>query len=219
MRMNKSKLMATAGVCAALASARSANAGTWSEVGDAGNSLVTANIPAGVGTLTAVSGTLSATDGVDIYRIQITSVAAFSVSLQSGASFDTQLFLFDSLGLGITHHDEISGTVLQSRITGANVPSAGVYYLAVSSFDHDPMNIAGQEIWSDTPYTTERAPDGPGRTGRLASWGGTPGAGGAYSMAVAGAGFTLIPTPGTAVLVMLGGLTISRRKRENHGLI
>jgi hypothetical protein len=42
------------------------------------------------------------------------------------------------------------------------VTDSGFYMIAISSYDNDPLNSGGLEIWADQPYNVERAPDGPG---------------------------------------------------------
>ncbi|MGD9690701.1 MAG: lectin-like protein [Phycisphaerales bacterium] len=164
----------------------------WDELadgfGDAGDLPASAQVISGpAGELVgAITGALDAADS-DMYFIRICDPASFSASTLGGASFDTQLFLFGTDGLGVTFNDD-SGTT-QSRITGAFVPAAGDYYLAVSRYDRDPVDEFGQELWIDTPFGTERAPDGAGAASPIFAWNAAPAAGGAYRVTLTGACF------------------------------
>jgi|GEM_PF-1333985 len=176
--------------------ASTAGAQTWAEMGDAGTTLAAGNITTGSGALTQITGAIGAAGAdVDIYRIRILNLATFRASTVGGASADTQVFLFDSTGRGVTMNDDAVGTAFsQSTITGQFVPVAGTYYLAVSQFDLDPV-AGGNEIWADQPYIAERIPDGPGAAGTLSGWtgGATVAQGFAYTVTLAGAAFAVDP--------------------------
>lgn len=195
-------------VAAGLAMAATANAQVWNEVGDAGDLLPGQGV-IGAGPLAQINGS-HGQDDVDLYRIVISDPANFSATTVGGATFDTQLFLFRADGRGVTFNDD-SGTTVQSRITGQFVPGAGVYFLAISRWDRDALDAGAQAIWLDTPFGTERAPDGPGAANPLASWGGTTLAGGAYSIFLTGASY--VPAPGAMALLGLAGLAAGRRRR------
>ncbi|MBA3725280.1 MAG: PEP-CTERM sorting domain-containing protein [Armatimonadetes bacterium] len=187
--------------------------GVWGEI-DAGP-LPPGEMTMGEGNLGVIRGSLSSEDLEDMYCITITDVAGFSATTVGGADWDTQLFLFDVGGMGVTFDDDDpGGGGLQSTITGTFVPGTGTYYLAISSYDNDALS-AGGEIWLDGPFTEERAPDGPGAGSPITGWdsGGTSGAG--YSIALTGAGFCMVPEPGTFVALGVGlaALVASRRRR------
>lgn len=145
-----------------------------------------------------------------MYLIEITSPGAFSASTVGGATWDTALFLFDLGGMGVTFQDDASGT-LQSTITGTFVPSPGCYYLAISGFDYDPVSVGG-EIWIDTPYFLERAPDGPGAGAPITGWAGS-GHTGEYSIFLTGASYcSPVPEPFTMSLAGLALAAAARRR-------
>ena len=162
--------------------AGTAQAQVWNETanggGDAGELTGTAQVTALVSsTLSSIVGTLSAgTDG-DMYKIQICDFANFSASLVGGASFDSQLFLFSETGLGVLHNDD-TGTP-QSAIDnlGGQITANGQFFIAVTSYNRDPLTDAAQLIWNNTPFTGVRAPDGPGAGNNLSSWSGSSAAG------------------------------------------
>ncbi|MFN4033817.1 MAG: hypothetical protein ACK4ME_09435, partial [Fimbriimonadales bacterium] len=83
-------LLATTALCL------SAQAQTWYEQGDAGDLPETAQ-STGSGPIAEIQGSLDAND-VDMYAIYITDPANFSASTVGGATFDTQLWLFDADG-------------------------------------------------------------------------------------------------------------------------
>jgi hypothetical protein len=162
---------------------------TCGEAGDAGETLATAQVTSGYGTLARIEGTLSWGD-TDMYAINICDRASFSATTVGGSSVDTRLWLFDSLGRGITaNDDEPSGNTAQSTITGVWVPANGLYYLAVTAYDRYPLDPAGNRIWLEsTGETSERVPDGPGAPYPLTSWTGAY-PGGGYRMMLTGACF------------------------------
>jgi hypothetical protein len=191
---------------------------TWSEVGDA-PSTVPGQITVGPGFSVPLDAIIGADDGpgdtVDMYCIFIFDPMAFSATTATPATgFDTQLFLFTPGGFGVTHNDDnpLPGSGVTSTITGAFVPAPGHYVLAISRYDVDPLNAAGAEIWADTPFTVERAPDGPGAPGPLAGWSSGPALSG-YKIFLTGATFCEVPSPGTGVVLCAASLLATRRRR------
>jgi hypothetical protein len=201
-------------ILAALAVGGSAFAQSWAEVGEAGNLPGTANVTMGVGDLMTITGNHGA-DDVDMFAISITNAGLFFASTEGVTTFDTQLFLFDSTGRGVTHNDDTPGGVtLQSTITGVFVPGPGLYYLAIAQYNADPSSVSGL-IWNNTPFDVERAPDGPGAADPVTSWsaGGTTVS--PYQIDLRGAGYAAVPEPGTMVAIGLGlaGLALARRRK------
>ncbi len=168
--------------------------GVWVEQGEAGDFMETANVTRGQGSLIQIRGNLGSGDA-DMYAFRICDPASFSASTVNGASIDTQLFLFTASGLGVASDDDDpygSGT-LQSHLTNLFTSSApaGVYFIAVSQYDKDPVDSSAQAIWSDTPFNVERAPDGPGAANPIASWDAGGGGGGAYTIFMTGSCFAV----------------------------
>lgn len=158
----------------------------WSETDDASESIDTAQTPIGSGPLNQIRGVLNG-DEADIYKIQICDHANFSATVVGSTTFDTQMFLFDESGKGVTFDDDSQGT-FQSTITSANIGQDGVYYIAISPYNRDPIDADGNLIWENMPFDVERTPDGPGAANRVASWASTnfP-AGGTYRINLTGA--------------------------------
>ncbi len=110
-----------------------------SEVNDAGQSLDTAQvISGGTETLDRIAGTVASENDVDLFQITLTGEGNFSATTVGGADFDTQLFLFDEDGFLVLENDDNEG--LQSSISDDLAPlTSGDYFLAISSFDNDPI--------------------------------------------------------------------------------
>jgi hypothetical protein len=175
-------------VCAALACvAAPASAQIWNEPFPDAPELSPGDVTSGSGALVLIEGGLRAPGDTDLYAIRITDVAAFRASTVGGTALDTQLMLFNSALRGVVMNDDVSAGVTQSTITGALVPAAGIYYLAVTQPTRDASSSAGR-IWNDAPATGERAPDGPGAAGALASWAGNV-VTGKYTVTLVGAEF------------------------------
>jgi hypothetical protein len=156
----------------------------------AGDLPATAMVPSGSGALDSLSGSLTAND-VDMFKISICDTANFTATTFGGTDQDTQLFLFNLDGTGVVMNDDIpdgqeGDTTLQSRISGALVPAAGNYYLAVAHYDMDPIS-GGAEMWADTPYNAERTPDGAGSSGAVEAWNGANAVVTPYTIAMTGA--------------------------------
>ncbi len=162
--------------------------GLWSEASGtpAGELPETAQIPSGSGSLGGIQGVLE-TGTVDMFKIRVCDPTLFSATTVGQTTLDTQLFLFNADGLGVAvNDDEVAGLSLQSTITNQFVQQEGEYYITVAQYNRDPVDINGALIWQNTPFGSERAPDGPGAANPVASWINTTGTGG-YVIALTGA--------------------------------
>lgn len=157
------------------------------EQGDAGDLPETSQSTPG-GALAQVDGVLDAND-VDMYALYLANPASFVATTVGGASFDTQLWLFDANGKGVAFNDDSSGTL--SRIDNSSGcltgRPAGVYYLAISRYNRDAQGCSGGFIWNNSSSGTVRCPDGPEATSRVNSWSGSTSAGGVYTVFLTGA--------------------------------
>lgn len=156
----------------ALLTAAGARAQGWAEQGDAPD-LMPGQPTAGSGALHLIEGTLGGLHDVDLFQIQVLDPVLFRASTVDAVSpsFDTQLFLFDAGGHGVTHSDDAEGTP-QSTLTRAFVQplGPGAYVVAISCRDRDAASPSGHAIWKDVPASLERAPDGPGAGQPLGQW-------------------------------------------------
>ena len=168
-------------------------AGAWAEAGDAGELPGTAQVPAGSGSLDAISGAITPAADADMYQVCLTGGGTFSATTGPPGShtFDTQLFLFDAAGNGVYANDDSLGIGLGSLLPAGHAltpATAGTYYLAVSAWDNDPVS-AGGLIFPNT-FNDVDGPTGPG--GALAISGWTVASGddpGEYTIALTGAEF------------------------------
>jgi hypothetical protein len=156
----------------------------WTEQGDAGDLPETAQAT-GTDTstpLSTISGALDAND-VDMFAIYIADPSAFRAETNTTTTdFDSQLWLFDVNGNGIVHDDDSAGS-LRSRITNANncIPGPGIYYIAISRWNRDPIDCDGNAIWTSASNACAAS----GRS-RVASWTGSTSAG-TYQIVLQGA--------------------------------
>lgn len=208
-----------AAVVAIAAASSAAQAQLWAEVGDALELIPTAQIPVGVGALSTITGFVGAEGDVDMYCITISEPMLFLADVSGGTIDDSQLFLFDANGLGVTHNDDDHGPFgTLSRLNGVDtrngmrtVVNPGQYFLAISGYNSDPLNAAGALIWANAPFGDETPPDGAG--GALAGWSHDAFASnGTYSITLRGVSYH-VPEPGTLSLLVLGGLAALRRRR------
>lgn len=182
-----------AGLAAALTlTAFTLPAQTWTEVG-AGSTSTSSETPLGRGPLTSIQGTLAAGQAADIYLVHVDDPATFRASTAGGASFDTQLWVFDVDGRGLTFRDDDAGSGL-STVSGQFL-GGGTVLIAVSEYDNDPLDSTGVELWNDTPYAIERQPDGPGAGNVFTQWSGTSATARPYTLTLAGASFAAEASP------------------------
>ncbi len=95
------------------------------ENGDAGSVPDMAEIVNTSGTLpTAIAGTLSEGNDVDLYQIYLPGNQPFQATTVGGSVVDTQLFLFDGSGRGLYTNDDSAGTLASTMPTSPFTPSA-----------------------------------------------------------------------------------------------
>ena len=112
----------------------------------------------GDNSLSEIVGTLDFPDGVNVFKIDIVyplGFSAFTVPLPFGVA-DPELFLFDANALGVYSNDDATPIDLQSCLPsalssnpcpsprdGVGPTTAGIYYLAITRSENEPLSSAG----------------------------------------------------------------------------
>lgn len=165
-----------AAALALLAFAPAANAQTWSEAGDAGDQLATAQPTLGIGSLTTITGALDSPTDVDIYCVRIgptpRALGLPVVSLQCVVMMGPNAWVFDGAGLGLATNETCQAGFKQVTSTTVAPGSSQTMYVAVSYYGIQPLSGPGPIWLSSVPG--ERSPDGPGAAAPLVGWAGTP---------------------------------------------
>ena len=167
-----------------------------------------------MGALTAIEGILSPDSGdvADMFEIFLTDGVTFSATTVGGAGFDTELFLFDSAGVGVYAQDDVSGFRAPSTLPAGNHHSPtvpGIYFLAISQCCFEPANSSGLIFDASIDHNAVVGPEKPGGALPITEYSGasnqSPG-GGAYTIALTGARFAIsaVPEPGTLCLLLTG---------------
>jgi large exoprotein involved in heme utilization and adhesion len=139
------------------------------EVGDAGQLLDTAqtvsNAPDST-SFNAISGNLDYDNDVDLYQLSLRQGVPFQASTVNGTNVDTQLFLFDSGGLGLSSNDDKANTLQSTTpLNGPFIPAvSGTYYLGISSYYNDPLSSGGRI------FSPSGEPNGRGAGLPLSGW-------------------------------------------------
>jgi len=172
--MNRILARCLAAAVLVLAVPFAAHAQTWTEGGDAGDLVATAQQTAGTGPLTTINGTLASATDVDMYCIHLNATPSGGsplVQLLCVAIGGPNAWLFDSNGIGVETDETCAGNYKMLLAPNGSL-APGTYYVAVSYSEVDPQS-AGGPIWLPS-VLGPRAPDGPGAAGALTGWAGTP---------------------------------------------
>lgn len=193
------------------------HAQTWTELGDAGDLLSTAQAVTTPSPSIIYGGINPTFPDADVFALRLTAGVAFSATTVSFGGLagisDTQLFLFESedSGHGIRYNDDIDVIDFYSAINFTPA-STGTYYLGISAVDFNPRDAQGSFIYVRDPFDPTATP-GASQFGPLASWAAAGGFTdfGNYQINLVGA--APVPEPGTVVLMALGlaGLFAGRR--------
>jgi len=162
---------------------------------------------------------VNGTSGGNIFEFYLSDSTNFSASttrLAGGANaFDTQLFLFNSSGIGIEDDDDdpLTGqeqAYLTPDSSYLSNQSAGDYYLLIEGSGRYPTDSSGNLIFPNfndgvTSADSLVGPTGPGGANPLGGFTGSSGDGGTYSIQLTGADYiSAVPEPSALPLFALG---------------
>ena len=210
MKSNKSSVLASVPTPNAAVSAASTQAFMFTETDDAGDRLNNAVsvLSNRAQPLTSISGTLSS--DVDLFQIFITGDQQFSattlnrdtllelpidntIGIPSNRLGDPQLFLFDAQGNGVYANDDLFGSSQATLPSmGLSPVEPGIYYLAISSFDVDPISADG-EIFLDESFDGVLPPTGVGGNAPLLDFEGESTTSGSYVITLTGSQTVVAP--------------------------
>jgi hypothetical protein len=206
-----------------------AHAIDWTEVGDAGQLVSTAQMPTGDDRLRNIYGTVSTNNDVDLYRIYISNPTTFSAAVNStSGDLDSGLVLFNEGGYALYGNDD---AMLGTRNAGlpADNPhgpqAPGWYNLAVFALGTPP--VSGDGFTPDhymfpnvsSPYTQILTATGPGGASSLTGWAqleDTVTINEEYRLRLSGVEVSPVPEPETYAMLLAGlgliGTMVRRRK-------
>lgn len=236
--MHLTKLLTLTVGLASLAGLGTLRAQIFTEVGDAGQTPGTVQ-PTGLtqsgtnGQSVTILGNFSGANDADIFSLNLTDLTMVTFSTVNavtlnggnfpgaGGGLDTQLFLFTSTGLPVyANNDAPGGNTLQSTLPQGTSFTAslspGLYYLAISLSDNNPVNTSNQTVFATATASTDVVgPAGGLNPATFSNFNGlnTFADSGNYQINI-----TTVPEPSTWVLSVLGatviGATLSRRRRQ-----
>lgn len=213
------------GVIAAAGLAGQAGAATFTENGDAGQTVASAQDTSSSGplqALTGISGSISSSTDADLYLIHIADPLSFVASATAAGTsmFDPQLFLLTLNGAPVALNDDAAGGVdTLPTLGGINGLTAGFYLLGVSQSGYDPVNSVNQLLFASGLPTDTRYP----ATGlQPAALGGFSDGtffadSGSYALQLSGVdtlSVSAVPEPSTLMLFAAGGLLAALRRRR-----
>lgn len=225
------KVAVSASIAALSFLAAPVHAVNWTEAGDAGQLLGTAQEPLGDGPLRNIYGTISTTADVDLYKIFISNPTTFSASVTStSGNFDSVLALFNGGGYGVYGNDDAAlgnsnAGLPAGSLLGPQAP--GWYYIAVFGLDTTPTSGNGTTpdhyIAPDTssPFTSVLSASGPGGAEPLSNWAPVPASdlvtlNEEYRLRLSGVSVSPVPEPETYAMLLAGlglvGAMARRRK-------
>jgi hypothetical protein len=148
----------------------------WTEIGDAGDYTTNAQVTAGIGALTRITGSCPQGDH-DMYLISITNASLFRAAITAPAGNDTLMGLFDTNGMGIVFNDDTpvpyNGLSTIDFSKNGLPLNNGVFILAMMSSGQMWTSDLGN-IWNRQPWDDQRAPDGDGKDMPMTGYWGSP---------------------------------------------
>ena len=196
----------------------------FAEMGDAGQTVATAQDTINLEPLNAITGSLSDAFDVDLFRIRINNPASFfaaTTNLETG-DLDTQLFLLSSTGLGIMLNDDRSSSFASQL--DSFIGAGGFFLLGISSGGMEPLDANGQFLFADPGSDTTQLRGRNPSSLTLSSFDSSAvflaDQSGAYRIDLRGASVA-VPEPATALLVALAGFAAfgTSRRRQARAAI
>lgn len=196
-----------------LVASSGAFAATYTEIGDAGQTLATAQAVAP--NTTQINGTLGSAGEIDLYRLDFSTSA--TVTFHASSADDPNLILFDAAGHGLWGDDD-SGGGLNSQIVWNVTP--GTYYLAYGNNNIDAVDVSNNVFCGNASGNCSA-----NTTSVLDHWNSNGSATGSYTITLsaptaAAAAPTSIPTLSEwgmillSSLLALGTVLTLRRQRQ-----
>lgn len=225
------RFAASLAVAALVSAAGVAHAQTWAEQGpnfgspphpDADRLPGTANLTAGVGPLTQITGWNLNGGDHDMYCITITDAANFSASaIPSVGTRNLGLALFDANGVGVAANWDRSATDNTPLLNNIPGLTNGTYFLLLTGTVSYAQDFTASFIFNppaaSSGQTGLQMPNSPFA---ISGYGFDFGAGfggsnvqNSYVIDLVGAGYHMVPTPGAASLLGVAALVAGRRKR------
>jgi hypothetical protein len=211
--------------------ANPANAIDWTEVGDAGQLVGTAQEPTGNDRLRNIYGTISTTNDVDMYRLYISNPDTFSAAvISTSGNLDSAIALFNEGGYAIYANDDAMLGTRNAGLAAGNIhgpQSPGWYHLAVVPLGTPPVSGNGltldHEIFPNVsaPYTQILTATGPGGASPLTGW--LPvddlALNEEYRLRLSGVQVSAVPEPETYAMLLAGLGLIGSMVRRRKGFI
>lgn len=182
--------------------------------------------------VTEITGSIMDQLGVEMFEIDITNAAGFSAITVGPGAFgipDTELFLFDSSGMGVYGNDDIDGgntlsclpsavvsnPCSSSRPGGVGPMTDGDYFLAITRSANSPLDGSASDIFTILNSTDVAGPNA--GTGPIADWDGgvfTNPDTDLVNFDILLTGTTPVPEPGTWALIAAGFVGIFLRRKQ-----
>jgi hypothetical protein len=134
--------------------------------------------------VTEIQGSLPDLNDVSLFEITIMNPFDFSAITVNAGPFgipDTELFLFDSTGLGVYFNDDIDGgntlsclpssdltNPCETPASGLGPVAPGIYYLGIARSEDGPLDASNNEIFTNLSPTDVVGPNA--GVGSLAAW-------------------------------------------------
>jgi hypothetical protein len=145
----KKNLMALTLILSTFTAAHPALAATFSEQPGNNEQIATAQNLGSITGNNTITGSLTATPfDADLFAFSLQAGSTLTVSEGGSFTFDTQLFLFNASGFGLTGNDNTTPFNLTPSFS-FTVNTTEVYYLGITGSNYDPIDSSGNFIFSD----------------------------------------------------------------------